>query len=79
MLTIFIPRSEPHNKYILYHLRYKSIPDNKKTWYEIPNGITSDKIDPISGESKLNGYTCYYEKGSEPSFNYIEYFDLLSN
>ena len=56
-----------------------SIKTNKKTWYEIPNNITSDKIDPISGESMVNGYTCYYEKGSEPSFNYIEYYDLISN
>ena len=56
-----------------------SIKTNKKTWYEIPNNITSDKIDPISGESMVNGYTCYSEKGSEPSFNYIEYYDLISN
>ena len=56
-----------------------SIKTNKKTWYEIPNGITNDKIDPISGESMINGYTCYYEKGSEPSFNYIEYYDLLND
>jgi len=56
-----------------------SIPNNKKTWYEIPSGITSDTIDPISGEYKINGYTCYYEKGSEPSFNYLEYYDLISN
>ncbi len=56
-----------------------TIPSNKKTWYEIPSGITSDQIDPLSGKYKINGYTCYYEKGSEPSFNYIEYYDLLSN
>ncbi len=56
-----------------------SIPTNKKTWYDIPKGVTSNQIDPISGELKNNGYTCYYEKGSEPSFNYIEYYDILTN
>ena len=56
-----------------------SISNNKKTWYEIPSGITNDTIDPITGEYKINGYNCYYEKGSEPSFNYLEYYDLISN
>ena len=56
-----------------------AIPNNKKTWYKIPSNIVSDNIDPIDGHSKENGYACYYEKGSEPSFNYIEYYDLLTN
>ncbi len=56
----------------------ENIKDNKKTWYEIPNGITIDTIDPYSGESKINGHICYYEKGSEPSFNYIDYFEKIS-
>ena len=45
-----------------------SIKDNKKTWYEIPKGITIDTIDSINGEKKENGYIRYYEKGSEPSY-----------
>ena len=49
-----------------------NIKDNNKTWYDIPPGITIDTIDPISGEEKIKGYLCYYEKGSEPSYNYIE-------
>ena len=56
----------------------ENIKGNKKTWYEIPNGITIDTIDPYSGESKINGHICYYEKGSEPSFNYIDYFEKIS-
>ena len=54
------------------------IPNNKKGWYEIPNGITADTIDPITGEEKINGYLCYYEKGTEPSYNYFELYDNLS-
>ena len=46
-----------------------NIKDNTKTWYNIPSGITIDSIDTISGEYKNNGYICYYEKGSEPSYN----------
>ena len=46
-----------------------NIHDNQKSWYEIPKGIISDNIDYISGEEKINGYTCFFEKGSEPSFN----------
>ena len=49
-----------------------NIKDNNKTWYDIPTGITADTIDPISGEEKIKGYLCYYEKGSEPSYNYVE-------
>ena len=45
-----------------------NIYDNKKEWYEIPNGIVEDTIDFISGEKKENGIACFYEKGSEPSF-----------
>jgi hypothetical protein len=46
-----------------------NIKDNTKTWYEIPDGITLDLIDPYTGLSKNNGYICYFENGSEPSFN----------
>lgn len=45
-----------------------NIKDNKKEWYEIPEGIISSKINPITGELDSNGYTCYYIKGSEPNF-----------
>ena len=56
-----------------------NIPDNNKTWYEIPSGITIDTIDSISGEYKENGYVCYYEKGSEPSYNNYELLDFIAN
>ena len=46
-----------------------NIKDNTKTWYEIPEDITLDLIDPYTGLSKNNGYICYFENGSEPSFN----------
>lgn len=46
-----------------------NIKGNNKKWYEIPNGITIDEIDTISGDSKYNGYICYYERGTEPSYN----------
>ncbi len=55
-----------------------NIKDNSKKWYDIPPGITIDTIDPISGEEKINGYVCYYEKGTEPSYNYLEFYDKIS-
>ena len=55
-----------------------NIETNTKKWYEIPNGITIDTIDPFSGEERINGYACFYEKGSEPSYNYLEYFEKIS-
>ena len=45
-----------------------NIKDNNHDWYDIPKGIVIDTIDPISGKYKKDGYVCYYEKGSEPSF-----------
>ena len=49
-------------------------------WYDIPDGITIDSIDTISGEKKDNGYICYYEKGSEPSYiDYTLYDDIIYN
>lgn len=46
-----------------------SIKDNKNEWYEIPKGITATSINSISGESSSNGFVCYYEKGSEPTYD----------
>ena len=46
-----------------------SIKDNKNEWYDIPKGITAVPINPISGEINNNGFVCYYEKGSEPSYD----------
>lgn len=43
--------------------------DNSDSWYDIPSGVTSNIINPISGElADSSGVVCYYEKGSEPSF-----------
>ena len=55
--------------------------NNKETgWYDIPEGITIDTIDTITGQKKENGYVCYYEKGSEPSYvDYYLYDDIISN
>ena len=55
-----------------------NIDNNSKTWYEIPKGITIDTIDPITGNYKENCYVCYYEKGSEPSFNINNIYDFIS-
>ena len=56
-----------------------NIKDNNKTWYDIPPGITLDTIDTISGNYKENGYVCYYEKGSEPSYNYFDLYNFIAN
>ena len=55
--------------------------NNKENgWYDIPEGITIDTIDTITGQKKKNGYVCYYEKGSEPSYvDYYLYDDIISN
>lgn len=42
--------------------------DKNKTWYEIPHGLTATLINPITGEIDDNGYLCYFEKGSEPTY-----------
>lgn len=47
-----------------------NIKDNKNTWYEIPKDITASLIDPISGKPSANGYICYFEKGTEPNYEY---------
>lgn len=48
---------------------------NKKEWYDIPKGITSSVIDPISGDVSAKGFVCYYEKGTEPNYVYNNIFD----
>lgn len=52
--------------------------NNKPEWYEIPNGITGEEINPISGISEKNGFLCFYEKGTEPSYNYIDLYEKIS-
>lgn len=53
-----------------------NIKENKKGWYDIPKGITIDEIDTINGNSKYKGYVCFYEKGTEPSYDYdFEFFN----
>lgn len=48
---------------------------NKKEWYDIPKGVTSSVIDPISGEVSAKGFVCYYEKGTEPNYVYNNIFE----
>ena len=47
-------------------------------WYEIPSGITGEEINQITGNSDKNGVLCFYEKGTEPSYNYIDMYEKLS-
>lgn len=47
-------------------------------WYEIPSGITGEEINPITGNSDKNGVLCFYEKGTEPSYNYIDMYEKPS-
>lgn len=42
--------------------------DKEKEWYEIPQGLTASLINPITGQIDKNGYLCYFEKGSEPTY-----------
>lgn len=49
---------------------------NKKEWYDIPKGVTSSIIDPISGDVSSKGFICYYEKGTEPSYVYNDIFNI---
>ena len=46
-----------------------SIKDNKNEWYDIPKGITAASINSISGDPNSHGFVCYYEKGSEPTYD----------
>lgn len=49
------------------------------SWYDIPNGITGEEINPINGTSDKNGVLCFYEKGTEPSYNYVDLYNKISN
>lgn len=55
-----------------------SLEENKKTWYELPKGVTISTIDPMSGHVKNNGMVCYFENGTEPGFDNIEFFEKIS-
>ncbi len=55
-----------------------SLKNNTKSWYELPKGITMNPIDPLSGKVKSNGIPCYFENGSEPGFETIEFFETIS-
>lgn len=52
-----------------------SIKDNKNEWYDIPKGITAASINSISGDPNSNGFVCYYEKGSEPTYD-LNFFNI---
>ena len=42
------------------------------SWYDIPQGVTATLIDPISGKiATKKSMVCYYEKGTEPNYNYL--------
>ena len=56
-----------------------NLKSNTKTWYDIPDGITLSTIDPFTGTFKPNGYICYYEKGSEPDYKTIEFYEKINN
>ena len=56
-----------------------NIYDNTHSWYEVPTYITASVIDPISGKISKNGFICYYEKGTEPTFDYDLYLDFFAN
>ena len=55
-----------------------NIENNSHEWYDMPNGIVAETIDPISGQNKKDGYICYFEKGSEPSYDYIDFYDKIA-
>ena len=55
-----------------------NIENNSHEWYDMPNGIVAETIDPISGQNKKDGYICYFEKGSEPSYDYIDFYDKIT-
>ena len=56
-----------------------NLPNNNKNWYDIPKGVTIDTIDPLSGIYKDNGFACFFEKGSEPSYINYEIYNFLAN
>ena len=56
-----------------------NIKTNSKKWYETPKKLTISTINPISGKIDENGIPCYFVKGTEPNFEFIEYYENISN
>ena len=55
------------------------LPNKENSWYDIPKGITASIIEPISGNAAQdNGLVCYYEKGTEPTYEFIDIYDKIS-
>lgn len=55
------------------------LPNKENSWYDIPKGITASIIEPISGKAAQdNGLVCYYEKGTEPTYEFIDIYDKIS-
>lgn len=50
------------------------------SWYNIPPGIVASLINPITGESAdSNGILCYYEKGTEPDYKFVDLYEKIEN
>ena len=46
-----------------------SLRNDGEEWYDIPRGLTSEIINPLTGEATIeSGIVCYYEKGTEPTY-----------
>ena len=56
-----------------------NIQTNSKQWYKTPNNVTLSTIHPLSGKIDENGIPCYFIKGTEPNFEFIEYYNNISN
>jgi len=57
-----------------------NLPNKENSWYDIPKGITASAIEPISGKiSNENGMICYYEKGTEPSYEFTDLYTIIEN
>jgi len=56
-----------------------ALPNKENSWYEIPKGITASVIEPISGQiAENNGLISYYEKGTEPTYTFIDIYDKIN-
>ena len=54
------------------------LPKSDNSWYSIPKGIIGTIVDPINGKVNLeSNQVCYYEKGTEPSYNFENLFDII--
>ena len=56
-----------------------NIKTNTKQWYKTPNKVTISTINPLTGKIDENGIPCYFIKGTEPNFEFIEYYNNISN